>query len=92
MIKQNNNSDMDEIENKYKLYLQDLGFDIRDEAFKTKTRRDSFPISSPEYENECAQLVVYNHIIYLMQQQAINFGIEVKDLRLDGIVPDRDLI
>jgi len=34
----------------------------------------------------------FHRIVSLMQQQALAFGIELKDLQLEGIEPDRDLV
>jgi hypothetical protein len=34
----------------------------------------------------------FHRVVYLVQQQPTAFGLDVKDLQLDGIDPDRDLV
>lgn len=36
--------------------------------------------------------MAFYHVISLMQDQALGFGIDLKDLKLESIDPDRDLL
>lgn len=51
-------------------------------------REQEAPASLEFYEG---YILGFHRIVPLMQQQALAFGIELKDLQLEGIEPDRDL-
>ena len=76
---------------KYRYYLMDLGYLLREQAVEAKARRDA--TQDKDAGNfYTGMLLTYNAVISLMQQQAEGFDISLDDLRLDGLVPDRDLI
>ena len=77
---------------KYRYYLADLGFLIRERALSAKERRSRENKSSPDYLFEAGRLLAFNEIISLMQQQARGFDIDFKELNLHDIDPDRDLV
>lgn len=76
----------------FKNYLYDLGPIILERALKVKTTKEGRPKDSPEYNFAAGQLMAFNEVISIMQQQADGLGIPLKDLRLDGVEPDRDLL
>jgi len=77
---------------KYKHYLEDLGEIVKARALEAKEERTTEPQGSPGYDFQCGRLVAFNEIISIFQQQAEGFGINLAELSLDDIVPDRDLI
>jgi hypothetical protein len=76
---------------KYKYYLYDLGFLLKEEVLKVKRERDNAK-GTPDYGYASGQLLALYGVITLMQQQAEGFGISLEELRLEDIDPDRDLI
>lgn len=76
---------------KYRLYLYDLGHFVKEEALDSKRKLEAAsPGTDKSYEE--GQLIAFYRIITLMQQQAEGFDIPLKDLQLEDIEPDRDLI
>jgi hypothetical protein len=75
---------------KFKHYLFDLGRLVREYALTAVEERhkQKAPASLEFYEG---YILGFHRIVSLMQQQALAFGIELKDLQLEGIEPDRDL-
>lgn len=75
----------------YKNYLYDLGPIIMGRALEAKAEKQTaHPGSAKDYQ--AGRLLAFNEVISIMQQQAEGLGISLKDLRLNGIEPDRDLI
>jgi len=72
-------------------YLSDLGKLIREDALKAKKDRDMSKTKAEQKFNE-GRLMAYNEVISLMQQQANAFGLSFKEIALDGIDPDNDLV
>lgn len=72
-------------------YLRDLGDLVKRSALNARAKRDS---SSTEHDRafESGRLTAYYEMVSLMQQQAIAFGIELGDVALDDIDPERDLL
>lgn len=72
-------------------YLRDLGDLVKRSALHARAQRDS---SSTEVDRafESGRLTAYYEMVSLMQQQAIAFGIELGDVALDDIDPERDLL
>jgi hypothetical protein len=75
----------------FKHYLFDLGGLIKEYALVAVAQRDK--------QNERAAQEFYDgyvqgfhRVVSLMQQQAQAFGIDLKDLQLEGVEPDRDLV
>ena len=75
----------------YRNYLFDLGYEIKRYALEVRRERDAAPKDSEERAFNSGQLLAFHRIVSLMQQQAEAFGIPLADLRLDDVVPDRDL-
>jgi hypothetical protein len=77
---------------KYRHYLLDLGYLIRERAIDAKERQSRKEKSSIDYMFEAGRLLAFNEVISLMQQQAMGFDIDLKELNLHDIDPDKDLI
>jgi hypothetical protein len=77
---------------KYKHFLHDLGEIVKTRAFETKEERAREREGSATYEFQCGRLIAFNEVVSILQQQAEGFGISLKELNLDDIDPDRDLI
>ena len=75
---------------KFKYYLFDLGRLVREYALAAveERQKQKDPSSLEFYEG---YILGFHRIVSLMQQHALAFGIELKDLQLEGIEPDRDL-
>lgn len=77
---------------KYELYLRDLGVLIKERALQAKDDRSREQRGSEGYMYESGRIMAFNEVISIMQQQAKAFGIPLKELRLDDINPDNDLV
>ena len=75
---------------KFKHYLFDLGRLVREYALAAVEERQKQE-DSTSLEFYEGYILGFHRIVSLMQQQALAFGIELKDLQLEGIEPDRDL-
>jgi hypothetical protein len=75
---------------KFEHYLFDLGRLVREYAFAAVEERQKQEDSTSLVFYE-GYILGFHRIVSLMQQQALAFGIELKDLQLEGIEPDRDL-
>jgi hypothetical protein len=75
---------------KFKHYLFDLGRLVREYALTAVEERhkQQDPASLEFYEG---YVLGFHRVVSLMQQQALAFGIALKDLQLEGLEPDRDL-
>ena len=72
------------------LYLMDLVTLLKEKALASKKILDT---ASPDTKAEAiGRLMAFYDVIDLMRQQARAFGIEHKELGLDDIVPERDLL
>jgi hypothetical protein len=76
----------------YKHFLFDLGFDIKSRALEAKKSLDETVRGTEEHSLQFGRVLAYNEVISIMQQNAEGFGIALTDLRLEDIVPDRDLM
>ncbi len=77
---------------KYKYYLYDLGLLIKERALEAKKDRSHKPKKSKDYLFQSGRIMAFNEVISIMQQQAEGFGIQLRDLQLDDITPDQDLV
>ena len=77
---------------RYKHYLLDLGEIVKARALEVKEERTKETQGAPGYDFQCGRLVAFNEIVSILQQQAEGFGINLEELNLDDIDPDRDLI
>ena len=76
---------------KFEHYLFDLGRLVREYALAAVEERQKQE-DSTSLEFYEGYILGFHRIVSLMQQQAVAFGIELKDLQLEGIEPDRDLV
>lgn len=72
-------------------YLFDLGPLLKERALGARRQRDESPDGSLEREFHSGRVMAFNEVISIMQQQAEGMGIPLADLRLDDVLPDRDL-
>lgn len=72
-------------------YLRDLGDLVKRSALDARVDRDS---ASAETDRVflAGRLAAYHEIVSLMQQQAVVFGLELKDVALSDIDTERDLL
>lgn len=77
---------------KYKYYLWDLGWLIRERALETKESLLLEAKGSPDYLFQAGRLLAFNEVISIMQQQAEGFQIGLEELNLSDINPDEDLV
>ena len=71
--------------------LVDLGRLVKEYALAAVEEREKHR-GQPAEEFYDGYVLGFHRIVSLMQQQALAFGIELKDLQLDCIEPDRDLV
>jgi hypothetical protein len=76
----------------HKEYLFDLGLEVKLRALEAQRGRNATPPGSEERAFHSGRVMAFNEVISIMQQQAEGLGIPLADLRLDDIVPDRDLV
>ena len=76
----------------YRNYLYDLGLDIKLRALEAKNSLAKTQSGSEEHSLQFGRVLAFNEVISMMQQNAEGSGIPLTDLRLDDIIPDRDLI
>lgn len=72
------------------LYLRDLGVLLKEIALRAK--KEALTASPGDRGFALGRLMAMHEVISLMQQQASAFGLDVKDIGLDGISPERDLV
>ena len=77
---------------KYRDYLHDLGEIVKIRALEAKDERAREQEGSTGYHFQCGRLLAFNEVISILQQQAEGFDINLQDLNLGDIDPDRDLI
>lgn len=78
-------------ENIYKNYLRDLGFILSEMAFEAVEKRKS-AMNKEQEDYSAGYLVGFYRVISLMQQQAEGFQIPLKDICLDKIDAEKDLL
>jgi hypothetical protein len=74
-----------------KNYLFDLGGPIKEYALAAVAERakQSDRAAQEFYDG---YVLGFHRVVSLMQQQAQAYGIDLKDLQLEGVEPDRDLV
>jgi hypothetical protein len=82
---------MNRASDKYKHYLYDLGYLLKEYAREAKLRYDQSRGKENE-QMEAGELMAFYRVVALMQQQAEGFGIPLAELRLEDIDPDKDLV
>ena len=73
------------------LYLRDLGDLVKDLARTAKVERDQ-SAAGEERAYSQGRLMALHEVVSLMQQQADAFGLSYRDLRLDDVDAERDLL
>lgn len=73
------------------LYLRDLGDLVKELAQAAKAERDASPAGEDRAYAQ-GRLMALHEVVSLMQQQADAFGLSHRDLRLDNVDPERDLL
>jgi hypothetical protein len=77
----------------YRWYLSDLGYWLRERAFEAKANKELHSDKKDEdYYYYMGLLMGYMYTISHMQNQADVFGIPLKDLQLDNLIPEVELI
>lgn len=71
-----------------KNYLFDLGTLLREKAFEAKRSRQE----GTNEDYHIGRLMAYYEVVSLMIHQAEVFGIELSEINLTEIDPDRDLL
>lgn len=77
--------------NSARLYLRDLGELIKDLALAARDERDE-AAAGEDRAYATGRLMALHEVVSLMQQQADAFGLSHRDLRLDDVEPERDLL
>jgi hypothetical protein len=76
---------------KFKHCLFDLGRLVKEYALAAvEERQKQEDPASREFYN--GYVLGFHRVVSLMQQHALAFGIALKDIQLEGIEPDRDLV
>jgi len=75
----------------YKNYLYDLGPLFLERALDAKAQTKKGETEGDQLF-QTGRLIAFHEVISIMQQQAESFGIPLKDLRLEDVVPERDLV
>ncbi len=71
-------------------FLRDLCGLIKDSALNAKRELDAAPIEERDFA--LGRLMSYHEVVSLVQRQAVAFQIDVAELNLADIVPERDLV
>ncbi len=74
-----------------KHYLFDLGRLIKEHALSAVEEREKHR-DQPGQEFYNGYVLGFHRIVSLMQQQALAFGVDLKDMQLEDVEPDRDLV
>jgi hypothetical protein len=72
-------------------YIVDLGRLVKEYALEAVEEREKHR-NEPTQEFYDGYVSGFHRIVSLMQQQAIVFDIDLKEIQLDSIDPDRDLV
>jgi hypothetical protein len=72
-------------------YLRDLGDLIKRAALNARAARDG-STGELDIQFNLGRLTAFHEVVSLMQQQAVAFDLDVADLSLDDIDPERDLL
>ena len=76
---------------KFKNYLSNLGQLVKEYALAAVEEREKHR-GQPMQEFYDGYVLGFHRFVSLMQQQAQACGIDLKDLQLEGVQPDRDLV
>jgi hypothetical protein len=73
------------------LYLRDLVQLVKEMALGARLDRDA-AVGGLDADLKLGKLMAWHEIVSLMQQQARVFGIDLDDIALGDIDPERDLV
>jgi hypothetical protein len=76
---------------KYETYLYDLGILLKEKARGAKIDRDN-AIDTKDYDYNLGYLMAFHEVISIMKQQADVFDIHQKNIGLNDIEPEADLL
>jgi hypothetical protein len=79
-------------QNIYKNYLVDLCLIIKENAIKAKKESELLKQEKNSKEYSLGYLMAYHEIVSLIQQQANAFGIELTEIKMKDINPEKDLL
>lgn len=71
-------------------YLLDLCRLLKAAARKAKDKKDRCPQADRDFA--LGRLMAYHEVMSLIQQQALAFDLDLADLGLDDVDPERDLL
>lgn len=71
-------------------YLRDLGALLKEKALEARRERDGASAEDRPYA--LGRLTAFHEVVSLMQQQAEAFGLDLEDVGLADVVPERDLL
>lgn len=72
--------------------LFDRGYEIKLRALEAKAKRDSAKRGTEEYSLHAGRVIAFGEVISLIRQTAIVLRVPLRDIRLDDIDPDADLL
>lgn len=75
----------------YKVYLEEIGTYMVERGLDAKKSMSEEEKESPEYLYHEGRLLAYHDIVSIMQQYAGGFFINLKEIGLHEINPDKDL-
>ncbi|MBF8262480.1 MAG: hypothetical protein HW387_145 [Parachlamydiales bacterium] len=76
-------------DDKFENYIFDLGKLIKEKALEAKRIKES---SSNDDKYNIGYLMAFHEVIDIMKQQAVAFKIKQKDVGLDDMDPDSELL
>ena len=80
----------------HQLFLRDLGHLIKEHAIEAQQEARNARRKEGAGEEGAGfalgRAMAYHEVVSLIQQQAAAFGIELSDLELDDLTPERDLL
>jgi len=74
----------------FQYYVSDLGKLLLESAREARAAREK--ATGPKREFESGRTMAYYEVISTMRGQAIAFGLPLKDVGLEGVDPDNELI
>ena len=76
---------------RYRNYLRDLGALLKEKASSAKEKENKSK-GSEAHNYDLGFLMAMHEVISLMQQQAPLFGIDIDEIEMGGLDPERDLL
>ena len=76
----------------YRALLVDFGQEVKRRALEAKNELLEITADTKERAFEEGRLLAFNELVSLLQQSAQGLGIDLEEMHLKDIEPDRDLI